>query len=63
MKIANSNFVLNLIKSKKKKAELQTSNQRFGLLDNTANPSANFHSGDCHDCILHHPVKESGIHM
>lgn len=48
---------------KKKKTELQTSNQRFPILDSSSNPVAVFSAGESHDCIVHYTLKESGIHM
>jgi hypothetical protein len=44
-------------------AELQTSTQRFCLLDVSASPITMFASGESHDYVVLQEVKEGGIHM
>jgi hypothetical protein len=46
-----------------KQAELQTATKRFCLLDISATPIPTFASGESHDYVVQHDVKEGGTHM
>jgi hypothetical protein len=50
------------VKNTTVKAELQTATQRFCLLE-VGIPISNFNSGESHDYVVTHEVKELGIHM
>jgi len=45
------------------KAEIQTTTTRSSLLDITTTPIQNFGSGESHDYVLQHEVKDVGIHI
>lgn len=51
------------VKSVTVKAELQTATQRFNLLDISASPILVFGSGENHDYVVNHEIKEGGVHM